>query len=602
MKSFKLFILCLLFLLIGCVKHVNVDQYNEEFNKQQIIANTDSIFGVSFPEDKDWSMINNNEINIHIIGYDVKTVQILCLVNEPNEDNEYTTSMFLINESSDISSNMKIKCDIPNDYIKLYCNFILNDGKQIIKSINDNEVTYSNKSLTRGNYLYDLPSGDFKISSIIPSYAAERGWITYEKLYEINDYQSMKISVPDYDDEYKDIFRSLVFSVFKNGRKYNNLPLVKASGYYNENIYPITTGGDPIFVSVVYKNDGGYKEVENSDLYYYYYKENLKSSQSAYLEYLPKYKAIPLKDCIKGDNVISKHTAYALLYFGDELHQNVGKQGSFEWPAGYKIGFMVRAKTTAENGKKQGELYGDGRLNNYINKYDKCNFKSSKLGDDGPRATWLTVNDRLLMCWESGTDADFNDIILEVEGGIYGITNIPTIEPNKYMLCFEDTELGDYDMNDVVLMGERLDLTHVKYTLMACGAIDELYFRNLDGHVFNKYNEIHKHFNAKQNEFINTYTINKTPVWEVFTVDKDFSFTNINDIPYIYNKTKDREIKISLKGEDPHGIMIPYEFRWPKEKICIKDAYTEFNNWGMNQITSTDWYKKPIIEKTLIIE
>ncbi len=51
---------------------------------------------------------------------------------------------------------------------------------------------------------------------------------------------------------------------------------------------------------------------------------------------------------------------------------------------------------------------------------------------------------------------------------------------------------------------------------------------------------------------------------------------------------------MSQKGEDPHGIMIPCDFAYPKERICIKDAYTQFNNWGENPVTSTDWYLEPV--------
>jgi hypothetical protein len=39
--------------------------------------------------------------------------------------------------------------------------------------------------------------------------------------------------------------------------------------------------------------------------------------------------------------------------------------------------------------------------------------------------------------------------------------------------------------------------------------------------------------------------------------------------------------------------MIPYDFKYPKEKVCIKYAYEEFNSWGENRITSTYWYKHP---------
>ena len=89
------------------------------------------------------------------------------------------------------------------------------------------------------------------------------------------------------------------------------------------------------------------------------------------------------------------------VYWGDGIPDE-NTVGSYQFPEGYRIGFMVRAKTTAEGGKKQGELYGDGRLNNYINNYG--NFKSSKLGTDGPRSCWMTVNGKMLLCFESGTD------------------------------------------------------------------------------------------------------------------------------------------------------------------------------------------------------
>ena len=56
-------------------------------------------------------------------------------------------------------------------------------------------------------------------------------------------------------------------------------------------------------------------------------------------------------------------------------------------------------------------------------------------------------------------------------------------------------------------------------------------------------------------------------------------------------------IKIVRKGQDPHAIMIPYEFRWPLEKICVKDAYLQFNNWGVSLVEDTDWYLYPEADK-----
>ena len=81
------------------------------------------------------------------------------------------------------------------------------------------------------------------------------------------------------------------------------------------------------------------------------------------------------------------------------------------------------------------------------------------------------------------------------------------------------------------------------------------------------------------------------------TVGAEFKLADPSTAPYIYDDTKGQEVKMSKIGEDPHGIMIPGDFKYPLEKVCIKNAYTEFNNWGQNSVTSTDWYTKPVSGK-----
>ena len=113
--------------------------------------------------------------------------------------------------------------------------------------------------------------------------------------------------------------------------------------------------------------------------------------------------------------------------------------------------------------------------------------------------------------------------------------------------------------------------------------------------------EIHKLFGVDNlSTFINTQSINKPELpSEVITVDPSFSFTDFSKQVYIYNKTQDYDVKMSQKGEDPHGIMIPSDFAYPKERTCIKDAYLDFNSWGQNPITSTDWYKEAVEGKVM---
>lgn len=223
---------------------------------------------------------------------------------------------------------------------------------------------------------------------------------------------------------------------------------------------------------------------------------------------------------------------------------------------------------------------------------------------DGPRAGWFNLEDRLFMCFESGTDADFNDIILEVEGGIEPIMYIPEFERDFYTFCFEDRELGDYDMNDVVIKATRINKTTVEYSIVACGAYDKLQIKNINGTTINGSKEVHSLFGVPTNTFINTVKGEQVydAVTERITVDKDFSFLNEATQPYIYNIDQGKEIKVSKKGEDPHGIMIPYDFKYPWEKICIKNAYGRFNEWGANRVNSTDWYKYYTQGKVYIVE
>ena len=158
-------------------------------------------------------------------------------------------------------------------------------------------------------------------------------------------------------------------------------------------------------------------------------------------------------------------------------------------------------------------------------------------------------------------------------------------------------------MNDVVIKATRKNTTTISYTIMACGAYDNIYIKNINGSVINDRIEVHKLFgcsnefyDSKENKwkiYINTESNNFGTITEEIKVKESFSFLNYDLQPYIYDDTNKVTVKLSTKGQNPHGIMIPSDFRYPKEKICIKNAYKKFNNWGTNKIVDTDWYKYP---------
>lgn len=598
MKKLFYFILGSALLFSSCTQQ----GFDVQSNKDNgVNDNVKNVFGVTFDPNHDWCTTSVGSVTINNIPNDVEKIQVLSFIDA----SDTTTSMFVLNEAkTNGEASITLKYDIPSVNKGIY----VFDGKTF-KKVNGSNVNLSSSAARKAiaKRASRVPSTTPILAWSTESYANIRGWIDGEMLYGLAEdaYVNEIMAVADYDDEYKAMFRGVVFSYFKNGREYNNLPLILESQYFNEKVYPITTGDEPIIVSPVYKSDKAKKygnEVWNSDLYYYYFKESdlveyvgNGGTEVAFLESLPKYKAIQFNQHFgeEEDDVIEKRASYALIYWGDGT-PTLGAEGSYIFPNGYKIGFMIRAKTDfKENGKprKQGELYGDGRLNNHINNYSECNFKGSKLGKDGPRMGWINLNGKMLLTCESGTDSDFNDIIIEVEGGVEEIKFVPEFDYGHFTFCFEDRELGDYDMNDVVIKASRIDETTVEYRIVACGAYDNLYVKNIVPQWENE--EIHKLFGTTNNKFINTVKGDKVyePVIARVTVDKEFSFLDETTQPYIFDATTNKAVHLSKVGEDPHGIMIPYDFRYPIEKVCVKDAYPRFNEWGMNRVTSTNWYK-----------
>ena len=425
----------------------------------------------------------------------------------------------------------------------------------------------------------------------------------------------------------------------KKGRdgtyKTMNLNTIRTSPVYElTKNYLVADGKAPVTVAPVQMLS---TEINNSSVYYYYFNPNelngkSEEEQIAFIKNLPKFKCIDSKLTKTASGIglgvgdYFKVHEYVLPYFGDiksDETNDVAVQ-SFVIPEGYYVGFMFRKnngkdwadsfstdndaispskgtgyKNKSYKNEDNGEVYADGRLNKEINQYPKFSQATEKgMKLDDPRAAIFGANQKAYLMFEEGTDVNFVDIIIEINGGLKEVDAAQEISNNVYTFCFEDRNLGDYDMNDVVIKAERLNISQVKYTVAACGAYDELYLRNIDGKTLNTTTEIHKLFGVDNlSTFINTQTRNSEPVSEVVTVDPSFSFTDFSKQVYIYNKTQGYEVKMSQKGEDPHGIMIPCDFQYPTEKTCIKDAYTDFNNWGANPVISTDWYTNPVTGK-----
>ena len=285
MKKFLLVLLGVL-ILSSCEKH------DYSFDS---LGYSESVFGVKFNQNQDWNTTTNGSINVY--ADDVAKMQILASFIGADS----AISIKLLNQTS---SNGYINFDVPDNYQDLFAAFVDDEGKVIYKrfDINAREVTPYSSNLTRSlSQEYIFPDGTLILDGTVESFASQRGWISNEVFFT---FDNPKLQANDYDPDFKTVFRTIIFNYFPNGRKYNNLPQIKKSGYYNESAYPITTGDEPIIVSPVYKNDGGYHEISEAELYYYYFTGDLNTQE---IEALPKYRAIDLSTVYSNednDNIV----------------------------------------------------------------------------------------------------------------------------------------------------------------------------------------------------------------------------------------------------------------------------------------------------------
>lgn len=268
---------------------------------------------------------------------------------------------------------------------------------------------------------------------------------------------------------------------------------------------------------------------------------------------------------------------------------------------GYNIGIMLRKgrDTTIDSGKltnkKNGCLYSYGELNKEINTFGDFNTAVTdySMQLNSPRIALYQANNKSYLTFEDGSDTNFGDIIIESKSGVEKIEEDDVdVENMSYMMCFEDSPLADYDLNDVVLKFQRVDDKNVEVTVLACGAHDELYLRGLTGDIINENTEIHHLLGAELDQFVNTEAGNfSKTVSETFSIDGNLPIWQFMKKVSLYDKTTDTEIKLSEQGESPYAIIVPGNIAYPLERVSIVTAYPEFKAWVNNATENRDWYK-----------
>lgn len=301
-------------------------------------------------------------------------------------------------------------------------------------------------------------------------------------------------------------------------------------------------------------------------------------------------------------------------------------------PEGYKIGFMIRKDGGERTGKgdsnKQGCLYGYGELNTEINTWGQFKTAVEKFGmaNNDPRMATFAANGKTYLTFEEGSDAQFSDVILEMggydtesydsdpngndEGKQSVVTNYLYEEEESptamtYTLMFEDRSASaDYDMNDVVLRCSRYsdDPSCVELTLVAAGGTDDVIIRNIEGTLVDGFElnnkEVHERFGVAKSvgydRFVNTmdgYPKKETRTG-IYKIADGLTIPQFLAKIYIDNQTTGIPVYVPRTGEAPLAIIMPYDFKYPKERESIVDAYKKFLNWAQSVKEYSNWYEE----------
>lgn len=187
------------------------------------------------------------------------------------------------------------------------------------------------------------------------------------------------------------------------------------------------------------------------------------------------------------------------------------------------------------------------------------------------------------------------------------------VKAQIWSYAFEDSWRADYDMNDVVLKVNyhqpdeyTIDSTNVDVTLCCTGASYSLRVMlrddNNDYDVFGA--EVHVALNnGTPGKFINTGHSGSEKFQDRDPMTVKMSVQNLKDFNIasadFWVKSPERDVHVSTPGTDPHGVVIPGDWRWPLEWTCIKDAYPRFTDFAAHpeDPANADWYNEWVTDK-----
>lgn len=199
-----------------------------------------------------------------------------------------------------------------------------------------------------------------------------------------------------------------------------------------------------------------------------------------------------------------------------------------------------------------------------------------------------------------------------------GYNGTPIIIPQDklpYSYAFEDSRNCDYDMNDVVIKATEDD-EYIILKLVAAGATLDLNLRlyNYDEYSpnnnyygtsyitldYNDKTEVHEMMGVDKGYMINTnadngWGANATPI-EIRVSKSEYNDYRALRLAVYVPAQKGKaayEMRLSGSGTAPYGVIIPEDWKWPREWVNVKTAYSQFEGFAEAAGTNEEWYKTP---------
>ena len=261
-------------------------------------------------------------------------------------------------------------------------------------------------------------------------------------------------------------------------------------------------------------------------------------------------------------------------------------------PVGCYVGFYIR-NFAKDNGRKY-------YTNKYLNDAEGPFFAALHETDGILGNSYIVGMEDLAL---GDTISDSNDLVIAVHRNIeitpdtwplLVIPDEPTPKPvgDYTRIIAEDLNTysgnSDFDFNDIVL-DVRLTATGADCILQAAGATLPIRINGIDSL------EVHKLFGVDQHVMVNTNAEKKSlngVTRDSVTFSIIGNFQNANDILIEVNRgTASDPIWIPLfanRAEPACKIAVDTSFKWPDERVSIKDVYPLFPDWVADP--SVKWY------------